>query len=93
MVPSCQLLELTRENMEITHYPLRGPHNRTHIQFFVVANFTKRQVKHRKDCKTALVGKERLDLKIFLLKDRLYLKSGLIWFYLKKTFVERNALL
>ena len=36
MVPSCQLLELTRENMEITHYPLRGPHNRTHIQFCFV---------------------------------------------------------
>ena len=39
-------------------------------------------VKHRKDCETALEGKERS-----------YLKKGFIWFYLKKGFIERKAFL
>ena len=43
--------------------------------------------KHRKDCETALVGKERLHLKKGFFQRKFYVKKGFIWFYPKEGFI------
>ena len=95
----------TPESPELPSPPGSNFHNMKFIfifiiTFMVVLNMNVRtniniytKSSQRLDCETALVGKERLNLKKLFFKERLYLKKSFLWFYLKKSFVERNALL